>query len=244
MSIDQFIAVAASIGSCMAAIATFLTVRQMSKQRTDSYHPELALSRIVFDARPLTDGGLPTLWRTTSNSDSENIDGTKSPFSFSVPLSNIGLGAAKDVKIFWEFPLGELTEKINQLAQSAAVAARFTFDNGMLSTESELFGKQVSIWKNQQKAHIDYVLPAAVQHEPETLQLPHAYVVAASAFFHMCAKNKNRQSFPELPALKVTFNYLDIGDRKHTAAFDMELEVGAFAVGFMQASVVPKKRIA
>jgi hypothetical protein len=49
MTNDQIVALLASIGACLSAVATFLTVRQIAKQRVASYRPELALSQSIFE---------------------------------------------------------------------------------------------------------------------------------------------------------------------------------------------------
>ncbi len=44
MSIDQVIALSASIGGYMSAIAALLAVKQSTKQREASYKPELTIN--------------------------------------------------------------------------------------------------------------------------------------------------------------------------------------------------------
>jgi len=64
MTIDQGIALATSIAACLSALAAFFTIRQVSKQRESSYHPELAVSRTKFQciSNPLSEGHIPDTW--------------------------------------------------------------------------------------------------------------------------------------------------------------------------------------
>ena len=97
MTNDQFVALLASIGACLSAVATFLTVRQIAKQREASYRPELALSRVYLECTkdPITQGSIPTLWAAKGK------DGKTDPLtrSLSLLLRNVGLGTAKGVSI-------------------------------------------------------------------------------------------------------------------------------------------------
>jgi hypothetical protein len=240
MTIDQFIALAASIGACLAAIATFLTVGQMAMQRTASFHPELVVSRILFEGRAIFAGGLPTHWVAIDNADPNKSNNEESKFFFSVPLSNIGLGAAKNLKVVWEFPIEEFAVKIEGLARQTSVSANISFKNGMFSIESETLGTGTSIWKNQRVEHIDYVLPAAVQREATRLRLPHAYVMATSAFLYFSFIAKSKQ-ISELPPLKVTLDYQDIADSTYHASFDIQMHVEMLSEPFIRAYLEAKR---
>jgi len=239
MTIDQIIALLASVGACLAALATFLTVRQIAKQREASYRPELALSRTVFDgsADPITKGALPTLWVRKAQ------DGEAEPTSrtFAIPLRNVGLGTAKGVAVSWSFPISEVVEEVNQLAQRSLTPAYFTYENGALSVKSDSLGNSTSFWRNQDRDSIDYVLPAAVQKEPVLVHLPHTYIQLCSALLFLGAKDKDRKSFPEIPVLRASFDYYDIGARKHQAVFEIKFQLvalggnGEFIQGYLDA---------
>lgn len=237
MTNDQIIALLASLGACFSAIATFLTVRQIAKQREASYRPELALSRIYVECTkdPLDSGALPTLW--SPEGENGHTDSLK---WFSLPLQNIGLGTAKAVTVFWEFPFDNVTKQVNELAQKTLSAAYFTFDKDTLSLDSENLGKCTSMWRNQNQEILDYVLPAAVHTEPVMLRLPHAYIQIVSALIYFAAKDKDKKSFPEIPPLIANIEFYDIGEVKHGAkyAIHFQLEMiggnGEFIHGHME----------
>ncbi|MDD4964160.1 MAG: hypothetical protein PHI11_09620, partial [Gallionella sp.] len=105
MTADQTIALISSIGTCLSAIATFLTIRQIAKQREASYRPELAFSRTFFVAEPdpIRAGALPEKWVNKKL-------GLETPMlldDLSVPLRNVGLGTAKAITISWSFPIDQ-----------------------------------------------------------------------------------------------------------------------------------------
>jgi len=229
MTIDQIIALSASIGACLSAIATFLTVRQMIKQREESYRPELVLSRTFFEGLkdPISQDPIPTHWVSKPDA---NGGGQTSPI-FSLPLRNVGLGAAKAISVQWSFPIEETVNQANHLAQRTLTPAYFTLKNGILSIKSDSIGTSASLWVNQQHDSLDYVLPAAVQKEPAHLKLPHAFIQLSSALLFLFGKEKDRKLFPEIPVLKARLEYLDISNKTHTTVFDIKLEVIVFGGG-------------
>ncbi|WP_129781031.1 hypothetical protein [Peristeroidobacter soli] len=227
MTNDQIVALLASIGACLSAVATFLTVRQIAKQREASYRPELALSRSIFEGStdPMVAGGrLPTFWFKKA----QPHESTKGVQRLTIPLQNVGLGTAKGVRLIWSFPIADVVTAVNQLAQRTLTPAYFVYEHGAVSIKSDTFGARTSFWKNQENDWIDYVLPASVQNEAMNLTLPDAYVLLCSALVFFGAKDKDAKSFPELPLLRARFEYRDMGEQEHQAGFDIELHLIAF----------------
>ena len=227
MTIDQIIALAASIGACLSALATFLTVRQVARQREASYKPEITPSRTHFRSttNPLTKGPLPDLWV-------EPLEGAdpvpaRPGTHFSVPLRNIGLGAAKAVEASWSFQIGAFVEAVNRVAQRSLTPAYFSYESGMLHFNTDNSGRSTSIWQNQQRASIDYLMSAAVESKPVMLVVPHAYITLVSALLFFNARDKDSKRMPDIPPLTLQLVYRDIGDRKHSGAFEVHCELAA-----------------
>jgi hypothetical protein len=163
---------------------------------------------------------------------------------FAIPLSNIGLGAAKNVVISWAFPFDDLTEKINRLARSHSIPAQFSFKNGWFKVKSETIGPFAQNWNYELTKYIDYVLPSAVAPEGTALYLPPAYILATSALLYVTFSGNSKVKSLEIPALKVTFRYQDIADGKHKTSFDIDLSLIHFSVvgSVVNACLQAKKR--
>lgn len=146
MTNDQIIALIASLGAFFSALATFLTVRQIAKQREASYRPELVLSHVSVECSKdaIAGGLLPTSWVAKS----EDSRGDSPPKTFVIPLRNVGLGTAKSVVVSWSLPFEALVKEVNEMAQRTLSAAYLTFENGSLSIKPESLGNITSIWKN------------------------------------------------------------------------------------------------
>jgi len=225
MTADQSIALFASVGACLSAIATLLTVRQMAMQREASYRPELAFSRTFFEAGPdpLRGGVLPEKWMNKK-------PGSEAPMPLdvlSVPLRNVGLGTAKEIAISWSFPIDETIERVNQSAQRTLTPAYFSSDEWGVSIKSESLGNGTSMWRNQKKDSVDFVLPASVEKDPVDVKLPHAYVQLCSAALYFASKDKDDKRSFDVPPLTANIEYVDIGNRKHCAIFEFQLNVVA-----------------
>ena len=225
MTIEQLIAITASIGACLSAIATFLTVRQIANQREATYHPELDFSRTFFEAIPdqLRGGPLPSKW-INKQSDSEAASYL---YDLSIPMWNVGLGTAKAVVISWSFPIELTIERVNQSAQRTLTPAYFCCDESGVHIKSESLGNGISMLKNQQRATIDFVLPASVQKEPIEVTLPHAYIQLCSAVLYLGSKDKNTERSFEVPALTAHIEYIDIGNRSYRTDFEFQLHMTA-----------------
>ena len=58
--------------------------------------------------------------------------------------------------------------------------------------------------------------------------LPVAYQSVASAMVFFCARMEKPKKLPSLPALKLKIRYKDIGQRTHSALFDVRCHFGAW----------------
>jgi len=223
MTLDQFIALAASVAACASALATFMTIRQMAKQREASYRPELVFAFTPFEGLASAKGRLPENWESGAREEKEASHRQR----LKIPLHNVGLGAARSVKLTWSFPIERATQEANERAQRALIPAYFTYDDGALSLKSETLGTGTSFWSNQRSVSLDFVLPASVEAEPLTLSLPLAYIELCSALLYFAMNTQGDPNFPDFPALQATLEFLDIGGTKHEAQYEFSILLGS-----------------
>lgn len=137
MTIDQIIAFFASIGACMSAIAAFFAVRQNTKQREASYRPVLAITKTIFTAskNPISESSFADLW--VEDKDDRDFGEVNLLSFFSLPLRNVGLGAAKEVSLNWSFQIADIISNINSITQRSLIPAYFELQNEALSLNSK-----------------------------------------------------------------------------------------------------------
>ncbi len=201
----EVISLVTSIAACLSAIAALVVVRQNYKQRTASYSPDLILVKRIVRLQPFEQtGGMPQL--SDEDGDSQVV----------VPIVNVGLGAARDLKVSWRFPIDQLISSINLLAQQSLAPEYYEHKNGFLSLKSK---KSWFVrWGSEEE--IDYVLPASTpEAPPNELPLPTAYVALVFGHYHFALhaprsdKSDSPQliDVPDLPKLKCQIDYGDIG---------------------------------
>jgi hypothetical protein len=229
MSADQIISLTASIGACVAAIATFLTVWQMAKQRKASYKPELVLGSGDFDAKAdVNFGALPRNWKRPEAKPIVGITTfTLQPNTFGLPLANIGLGTARNISISWEFEIENTATKISNFAKEAGFDDFLSYNRGTLTMRSPSVG---SFWNNQKDETMDYILPASIPGSILELELPDAYrlLVSAAVSLNFSPKMRELGGRPELlepPPLSVTLSFEDIGGKRHAALFHLYVDI-------------------
>jgi hypothetical protein len=228
MTIDRWIALITGAGACLSAIATFLTVRQIARQREASYQPELVLCGIDFSAMSGQDNRdvLPTRWLSDTAGPSPLVQKEAS-----IPVRNVGLGAAKSIILTWSFPVEQMVNYVNEAAQRTLTPAYFSIDEWGVSVKSKTLGDEMSMWKNQQRTSLDFILPASVEIEPVTISLPHAYILLSSAMLFFGIKDEKSKDPLIVPPLRANMEYLDIGNRKHKSSFEIDLQVSVISMG-------------
>lgn len=109
---DQVISLIASIGTCLAVVLVYFTLREMKEQRQTSIIPE-----IVFCKKKLylyTDTSETYFWSDcVIKSKSETIDKL-----LKIETINIGAGAAKNIKITWVYNVEELIEMLESIDEN------------------------------------------------------------------------------------------------------------------------------
>ena len=211
----EIVTLVTSIAACLSAIAALVVVRQNYKQRTASYRPELVLVKTTIRLRSFEEtGGFPQIADEDSNS------------QVSLPIVNVGLGAARDVKVSWEFPVDQVVLSANRLAQGTPTPVSFEYKHGCLSMHTEI--EWIINWKGEKQEEIDYVLPATIQQVPPSeLRIPLAYVALIAGLHHFAFKSQ-ASSFPNVPPLECRLEYTDIGGAKH--GMDLLIHMKAFMI--------------
>lgn len=222
MTLDQIIALNASIAAALSAFATLATVRQISKQREASYRPELMFASKQFSVRAQGGEGPADQWHEGGQAE----NGTAAThFQAGLNLINIGLGAAKHVRLGWDFPIQKMVNDTNNLAQRALASTYIDYEDLSFTIKRRDGSGETFMWKNQQTTLIDYVLPANASSLPPIIYLPSAYLVLIELSLHFVHTAKNMEELPSIPPLAVSLAYQDIGGREISATFELSFEL-------------------
>ncbi|WP_157648775.1 hypothetical protein [Burkholderia ubonensis] len=245
MTNDQIIALAASIAACVSGIAGAIsgfaalrTNKEMVRQRQASYQPELAFSRVVFEAcsDPVIETALPLLWISGSKQQSPDNSGTAKPpkTKLTLPLSNVGLGAARDVQITWSFALDQAIERLNDAAKITKTPMSIRQENQIVHIDSGPFGKFSSMWRNQQKLSLNFLMPLTESDEATPIEIPHTYIAICCIELFLATKQASQPKLGktlslDLPNLVADIRYSDIGGSTHHRTFEFTIDIVAVA---------------
>jgi hypothetical protein len=142
-------------------------------------------------------------------------------------MLNVGLGAARDLLIEWSFPVETMIHELNGHLIALGDSVRLTHD-GFSVSSSNADGKisTSSLWKNQRRESIKFVLPAEIESSPVRLRLPHAYVYLYSALFRSKAKLTKGKIFDaSIDQLTAKISYRDIANAQHHRQFTLTVSV-------------------
>ena len=163
-----------------------------------------------------------------------------------MPLCNVGLGAAKEIKALWSFPISELVALINDMAQRTMTPLYITFEREQLHIKSESLINSVVMTKNDSSEIVDYALPLSIQPNPIMLKLPVSYIYLTSLLiFLTCKENSKEMRLPEIPDIRLQLEYYDIANTKHNSSLDLKFHLVALGGDCknFNAYLKPKKSI-
>ena len=223
MTFDQIIAIANDLAASAAAAAalaaargTFLVVKQMQRQIIASYQPELTFTRVLITGSAQGESWpIPSSWHEGEQTLAQDTHSDKLvAIEPKLKLFNIGLGAAVNIHIDWDFPIEHFIKQINILAQKALIANYIEFiPPGLINFKSEIWKvNSSSIWGNQKSESTDYILSGNTQKVETSLTLPYAIreLVSSYIYFWFIQKSDNKTRFLNIPSLKAIISYNDI----------------------------------
>lgn len=221
ITIDQIIAIVSSFGTLVAGGATLLTVREMSRQRITSYHPELMPERTLISGRVSSaqKGLLLTSWR-------DLLPEGKPVFAQKryrgIPIRNVGLGAARDVSVNWVLLVETWASEIESRFRLLNLPQEFHFENGKLRQTD---GKMASAYipDNQKTQTIDYVLPASHEEGLNVIWVPIVYERLVAGVLKLISHDvEYNLGFPDITAV---IKYTDIGGNPFIRAFKFSFDL-------------------
>jgi hypothetical protein len=225
MTIDQIIALSASVAAALSAFATFLTVREMERQRELSHQPDLILLPVRIrateeqrDSTSPSEGeslrlaeeiGLLTHWEA-KNGPNMIISGR-----VAAALVNVGVGSAKDVHVSWDAPIESFAARINAMAQRALVPASYEYQGWMLVFKSDSLGSMYIAWGNERVEHLDFVLPVSTQGPFASISVPYTLIHLISAYLYFVQGDREEAAKFSIPPARVTITFRDIAGVLH-----------------------------
>jgi len=131
-SFDRYIALASSLAAVITSGATFLVLKQMRLQREATYRPQISIGRCYFKGEtPETPSRSNSVLGWTHDMPTNPSASGEGIFDF--PIYNIGLGAARNVRITWDLTVESPCKTIHELCSRSNTPISMTMENGWLA---------------------------------------------------------------------------------------------------------------
>ena len=224
MSIADSIALISSVAALFTAIASFLTLVEMGRQRRSSYKPEITISRQSIFAYPGEyKANIANSWIKSYLS---SLNENSKFLVYKVDLYNIGNGAAKDIKIEWEYEIKKMIDHVNTLAQKNFFNIYCRIDDGWVIIEGKDNVKMRFNIDASVNRHIDYMLPASISESPSVVSLPTFLVDLISIYYFLIfgridSQNMNAEYDEDLLKFRMNISYNDIGGKSYQTSIHM-----------------------
>jgi hypothetical protein len=219
----------AQIATWVTVVLVFFTFFEMVKQRKATYKPDIVIGKTYIHAY-MSDQGLPDIWLNNRIADNEKLDLDNSFHDFCLPVHNLGLGAARDVKFEWYLDLNDFIERVKQISKSTSLSFEMSIsDNNWLNFKfSDKFNSSINL-NFDLLTEVDFILPVAERKFEPKLRLPYSYVFLVSLYI-LCQVSRTEQDTLEnheidIPKLELSIHYKDIGDSKHSKKYIFEFSI-------------------
>ncbi len=234
--VDSWISTLASIGTFISAIVALFTIYQVKKQRQASYQPDIYLDFVRPSALFIADFNqdkrkrIYCMWEQTPPIEMRGLVHT---------LENIGSGAAKDIRIVWEFDFAKAGEIIKKIITDTSLS----FDNNrfcptLKKGETELYAHP---WMGEDEDVLvttyDFVLPRKDEKFSMSPPIPQQVIEYYALYFLIKFNLLTTDSFQGLiheefknfEPLHCNITYKDIGGEKYKKRFKVSLSLSLSA---------------
>jgi hypothetical protein len=227
MTTDQLIAIGGQAATWLTAVLIFFTLREMALQRRYAYKPDIVLVDTEVRARSEAHGTLqlPIRWMGEKNCD-ENAEASEIGLC-SIPLLNLGLGAAKRIDLRWEFDWKNTLKHVNNFCEQHSVPIRLTIAGDGMTVH---FENSQSVWINTTlKQSVDYLLPAGSGPQTTKINLPYHWLMLGSiaTYLHKAFTEEDEDDswLPYFPPASVHIDYVDLENKKHIRKYGIRMEI-------------------
>ena len=126
MTFGDLAAFVSGAAALATALLAYLTVRELARQRSSSYQPDLTANTQLFEGRS-SGGWLMSFHAPASfGSGSATAESTGDDRLYKIGLFNVGRGVAKDISLEWQIDYETIITDINQMLQDRIILANIT----------------------------------------------------------------------------------------------------------------------
>jgi hypothetical protein len=179
----DLISLVTSLAALVTAIAAFLSVLEMRRQRATLYRPDLAISPAVFFVYADTASVIGNA--VSCSTRPYDQFGRRPPEIPGLELEcfNVGLGAAKEVSVEWSFDRDAVLGIVKRLAETHGMSVECRENEFvLLDPKGEVLTSRIVFAGVPATQTFPYVLPVQVRTSPQPIELPLEYSKAIALY--------------------------------------------------------------
>ena len=151
-----------------------------------------------------------------------------------MPLVNIGLGSAKQIKAEWFFDFDSYIQRINKSAQKALIPAYLEYKKEKEAIQ--IIQQKTScfhFWNTQKMQQIDFVLPISFAAKETDLHIPNAIidVISTDSYLFTNENDQNKYSPTEIPTIELQLSYFDLGNIMRKERYEIKINIWNWSKG-------------
>jgi len=234
-SLNMILSIIGPIGTLLTVVLVFLTLKEMEKQRRESYKPVIVIPQFDLKAKGRVHDKVFTFYSLYRGAIFEEVqigDSNKPEKNVvfkgaHVILRNLGVGAAKNIVIEWklDFDLIEAINRIKEFFYKNSVPIVLEVKKGELYV-SEKFTPESShpstYTIEPQVKNIDYLLPQVVEPLGTHIQFPKIYEKLVCLLATIYENQQPEWLVPDLPLI-LKISYQDIGNKQYKNQFRLRM---------------------
>ena len=178
LTLDQWIAIASSIGTLLAAFLAFFSIREIRKQWTQQHLARLTPTTGTFNTKFEDFMG----WEAPEPEAAKSLPAATND-EFLLPLINVGNGAATDVHLEWDADVDHWIQAINTLSAQTGAGIGVSSKDGWITYFRGGKSLGASRPPRDTDQYLEYVLPVTSNRDGARIGIPPAIKMLLQAYY-------------------------------------------------------------
>lgn len=231
---DYYIAIASLVTACVSlltVIATFMSVRELKKQRQASFKPDIYLKSSNVYLYTLKHHSGDLLPFNVSQESTGSNQAKSTFYRPTIDIYNIGAGAAKSLRLKADYNLKEIIDLIHSVNSEGYFHTFFTNRTLTISVPSIGYNPVFFVENELSETNIDFSLPSNSGKSVNSIPIPMSYVYLYIVYVYSILFSKPRngevRTYTVKPFPKLYYNveFNDLEDTQHQSDFSVSLDI-------------------
>lgn len=238
---NLLISLISAIATVSAAIIYYYTLKELKRQRENTYKPNLFIDKTYFFVQGVKKNEfiMPIKWTNTHFNRMEILehDEKKHTFlNFSLKCFNIGFGTATNVNVCFSYDIKKLVKNIKSLEEEVPNEQRIGIEikGNFLSFDYKskklpYTSKIISINGNLNQ-YTSFILPVNINNNFSNIKLPIHFLELLNIYVLYFSYNMKKEIEVSIPPMKTKIKYHDISGKEILKEFTIITELNTMGI--------------